>query len=136
MEGHFTGSCHCGEVVFEIDGKVLNVVNCHCSICRKVNGGAFSSFAVVPEGIFTVVKGRDLLTRYAMSDKGEKNFCSVCGAPVFNRNKLYPEIAVVPLGCFDEPARLTPQVDIYCVDRLPWVTPCEESRCYDQGFDD
>lgn len=72
MEGVFSGSCHCGKVVFKIDGKVLNVLNCHCSICRKANGGAFSSYLVVPDEAFEVTRGSELLTHYAMTDKGEK----------------------------------------------------------------
>lgn len=135
MQGQFSGGCHCGEVVFKIDGPVLNVVNCHCSICRKANGGAFSSYVVVPDEAFEIVEGREMLTRYGMSEKGEKNFCRLCGAPIFNRNKLYAGVTVVPLGGFDDPALFSPTVDIFCTDRLPWVTPGEGSRCYDKGLE-
>ncbi len=134
MEGQFSGTCHCGRVAFTINGKVLNVVNCHCSICRRANGGAFSSFVVVPEEAFEVVKGQDLLTRYAMSDKGEKHFCRVCGAPVFNRNKLYPKVTVVPLGCLDGPEQFIPKVNIFCERMLPWVAFAKEITCYEKGL--
>jgi hypothetical protein len=134
MEGLFSGGCHCGKVVFKIDGQVLNVVNCHCSICRRANGGAFSSYLVVPDEAFEVTRGSELLTCYAMSDKGEKHFCNNCGAPVFNRNKLYPGVTVVPLGGLDAAAKFFPKVDIFCDDMLPWVTPWRESECYDKGL--
>ncbi|OEU73929.1 MAG: hypothetical protein BA874_05045 [Desulfuromonadales bacterium C00003068] len=134
MEGHFSGGCHCGKVIFEIDGKILNVVNCHCSICRKANGGAFSSYLVVPDEAFVVVKGQELLTCYTMTEKAEKRFCKICGAPVFNRNKLYSGVTVVPLGCLDDLTKISPKVDIYCADMLPWVTPWPESKRYETGL--
>lgn len=134
MEGLCSGGCHCGKVVYKIDGPVLNVVNCHCSICRKANGGAFSSYLVVPDEAFEVTRGSELLTRYAMSDKGEKNFCNLCGAPVFNRNKLYSGVTVVPLGGLDEAAEFFPKVDIFCADMLPWVTTWRESKSYEKGL--
>lgn len=134
MEGHFSGSCHCGKVAFEIDGPILNVVNCHCSICRKVNGGAFSTYLVVSDEVFKVKEGQDLLTRYAMTEKADKNFCKICGAPVFNRNKLYSGVTVVPLGCLDDAAKFAPKADIYCADMLPWVTLWPESKRYETGL--
>ena len=135
MEGYFTGSCQCGKVTFCLDGQVLNVVNCHCSICRKANGSAFSSFLVVPDEAFEVTNGQEWLTSYAMSEKAEKNFCQICGAPIFNRNKLYPGVTILPLGCLDDAAEFMPKVDIYCADMLPWVTIYRESKRYESGLE-
>lgn len=134
MEGSFSGACHCGKVVFKIDGKVLNVVNCHCSICRRANGGAFSSYLVVSDEAFKLTGGSEFLTSYAMSEQGEKNFCNICGAPIFNRNKLYSGVTIVPLGCLDDAAKFSPTVDIYCAERLPWVTLWRESKRYESGM--
>ena len=33
-----TGSCECGAVVFELSGKLRDVVACHCGQCRKTSG--------------------------------------------------------------------------------------------------
>jgi hypothetical protein len=35
------GSCNCGSAKYEVSGAVKKVVNCHCTLCRKVNGSAF-----------------------------------------------------------------------------------------------
>ncbi len=134
MEGQFSGGCHCGKVAFSIDGRVLNVVNCHCSICRRANGGAFSSYLVVKDEAFEIVRGAELLTRYAMSEQGEKNFCRICGSPVFNRNKRYPGVTIVHLGCLDSAEKLSPTVNIFCESMLPWVAFSGESLCYEKGI--
>jgi hypothetical protein len=42
------GRCLCGQVQFEIHGELRDIVNCHCSKCRKFHGnyGAYTSVKV------------------------------------------------------------------------------------------
>ena len=42
------GRCLCGQVQFEIHGKLRDIVNCHCSKCRKFHGnyGAYTRVKV------------------------------------------------------------------------------------------
>jgi hypothetical protein len=42
------GGCLCGKVQFEIYGELRDIVNCHCSKCRKFHGnyGAYTSVKV------------------------------------------------------------------------------------------
>jgi len=35
------GSCLCGKVRFVYNGDIKEIVMCHCSQCRKAQGGAF-----------------------------------------------------------------------------------------------
>ena len=46
------GSCLCGGVKYEIDGELGAVTNCHCSLCRKMSGSAFSSGSTISTGSF------------------------------------------------------------------------------------
>ena len=48
MNPPYRGSCLCGEVRFEIDGFTDYVSYCHCKLCRKFHGAAFSTMAAVP----------------------------------------------------------------------------------------
>ena len=32
----YQGSCHCGQVVFEVDGELEKVTDCNCSICTRM----------------------------------------------------------------------------------------------------
>ena len=42
------GGCLCGAVRYEVAGTLRDVVNCHCSVCRRWHGhhGAYTSTAV------------------------------------------------------------------------------------------
>ena len=41
------GGCLCGGMRYEIDGPLTEVGNCHCSMCRRFHGAAFSTYAKV-----------------------------------------------------------------------------------------
>ena len=56
-----TGSCLCGGVRYQIDGELGAVTNCHCSLCRKMSGSAFSSGSTIPTASFRFVTGEELL---------------------------------------------------------------------------
>jgi hypothetical protein len=42
------GACSCASVKYHADADFRRVVNCHCKLCRKMNGSAFSSY-VTPD---------------------------------------------------------------------------------------
>ena len=31
----YRGSCHCGQVAFEVEGEIKGVISCNCSICQR-----------------------------------------------------------------------------------------------------
>jgi hypothetical protein len=31
----YKGGCHCGNIAFEVDGEIDQVIECNCSICSK-----------------------------------------------------------------------------------------------------
>jgi hypothetical protein len=31
----YRGSCHCGQVAFEVQGEIQGVISCNCSICQR-----------------------------------------------------------------------------------------------------
>ena len=75
------GSCLCEGVRFEVT-EVPLIVLCHCSICRKANGGAFDSGAAVPVDDFELTAGGDLIQAYESSPGTRRAFCRVCGSRV------------------------------------------------------
>ena len=34
----YEGSCHCGGIVFTVEGRIDQVVDCNCSMCRRRGG--------------------------------------------------------------------------------------------------
>jgi hypothetical protein len=31
----YKGSCHCGNIAFEVEGELAQTVSCNCSICSR-----------------------------------------------------------------------------------------------------
>ena len=34
----YEGSCHCGNVAFEVEGEFTEALDCNCSLCRRRGG--------------------------------------------------------------------------------------------------
>ena len=84
------GGCLCGGVRYEIEGPFQPPEHCHCGMCRKAHGAAFSTNAVVAAANLRVVCGSDLLTEYESSPNRRKCFCSRCGSQLFIRRQNRP----------------------------------------------
>ena len=120
------GSCLCGLVRFKIyreeskaerdkivDDKDFkfrscfkSVAHCHCTMCRKFHGAAFSTFAEVEVKDFHLEKDSlEYLSKYeSASNNTVRGFCKVCGSSLtfessYNRNDGTLEVA---LGCIDK----------------------------------
>jgi hypothetical protein len=93
-----TGSCLCGGVSYEIDGKIGPALNCPCSMCRKATGAAFRSRVAVPRKNFRWVTGEDLLTYYDSSPTTTRTFCKVCGSTLLSLFHDNPGTLGLPTG--------------------------------------
>jgi len=95
------GSCLCGAVAFEVDGKAIEMNSCHCSKCRKAYGAAFGTILVVKRDDFTVVKGADLVTDFQSSERVNRPFCSSCGSrlPIVEE---WDSLVGIPAGLLDD----------------------------------
>lgn len=75
-----SGECFCGEVSYEVFGKLRDARSCHCSRCRKAFSSQASSYAEVSAGEFRWLSGEDLLTSYIGEQGFGLQFCSKCGS--------------------------------------------------------
>jgi len=124
------GACHCGAVSYQCQSGPLAVVNCHCSLCRRMSGAAFSTYAVVGQDQLAV-ENKTALSAFRMTDKVTWHFCSSCGTPVYNVNPAdYPGVAMIYLGTLANPEKMTPPVNVFASSRLDWVNNLAELRSY------
>lgn len=114
------GSCLCGQVRYEVEGPIEPAENCHCGMCRKAHGAAFSTNAVVRSADLRVVSGADLLTEYESSSGRRKCFCSRCGSQMFIRRLNRPEITVITLGSLDDAPSVKPMRHVFVASKAPW----------------
>ena len=112
------GRCLCGGIHFEAE-TVPVIVLCHCSMCRKANGSAFDSGAVIPSNQFRITGGADLVRTYQSSPDNHRAFCSVCGS---RAPSLTPggEFYYVPAGLFDEDPGVKPSLHMFVASKAPW----------------
>ena len=59
MTSALHGSCLCGEIRFEIHGKIGPAGQCHCSKCRKVSGTDGNAVFYAPAASFRWLAGSD-----------------------------------------------------------------------------
>jgi hypothetical protein len=114
------GSCLCGGVRYEIDAPLGPALHCHCSMCRKAQGGAFRSRAAVRRASFRFRSGAELLTRYESSPGTQRCFCRVCGSPIASFFADDPDTIGLPLGALDDDPGVRPALHVHVASKAPW----------------
>jgi hypothetical protein len=77
-----TGSCHCGEVAFEIDGVIPDTLTrCTCSFCAK-RGTLYAYYA--PAQFRLTTKEPEGATYRWNTKMVAHNFCPNCGCGTFS----------------------------------------------------
>lgn len=126
------GSCVCNDLAYRVNGRIKAIVNCHCNLCRKMNGAAFSTYVVVADTDFELLRGE--LQSFKVSDKSTKTLCARCGTPVFNTNPEFAELKILHLGSLDTSAELAPQLNIYCESQLKWLEKLGQLDSFKKGL--
>lgn len=101
MSTTYTGGCHCGRVIFRVEGPdTLTVSQCNCSICRKSGYLAL----IVSRSHFELIQGEEWLTEYKFNTETARHlFCSCCGIKSFYVPRSHPEGISVNARCLDAP---------------------------------
>lgn len=104
-----SGGCLCGGVRYRIDGRLRDVVFCHCSRCRRTHGhvGAYTECArdaLAIEDVGTL--------RWFEQEGRRRGFCTGCGASLFWEREA-GETVSVSAGTLDEPTGLRPRSHIF-----------------------
>ncbi len=135
--GVLRGSCLCGEIRFEIDGKIGPIGQCHCSRCRKVSGTDGNAVFYTAARSLAWVQGKAAVMRYMLP--GTKGWgtsrCRTCGSPAPH---LGPEgkFYFVPAGALDDdPGSRGYAAHIHVASKAPWVVITDDAPRYDSGFD-
>lgn len=76
----YKGSCHCGQIAFEVEGEISKVMDCNCSICSRM--GSLHWF--VPRDKLRLLTPESNLATYTFGKQRIKHhFCSKCGIHPF-----------------------------------------------------
>ncbi|MDB4964390.1 MAG: Gfa-like protein [Myxococcales bacterium] len=102
------GSCHCGNVKYEVTTDLAKVMECNCSHCSRK--GFLLTF--VPAEQFKLLAGEDATTTYHFHKRHiDHMFCKTCGVQSYARAKSPDgkETYAVNARCLEgvEPSTLT-----------------------------
>ncbi|MDV6331687.1 GFA family protein [Asticcacaulis sp. 201] len=75
------GSCHCGQIAFEVEGDFTEGLDCNCSLCRRRGG----LLAFVPADAFRLKTPENALSTYRFNTRVlQHHFCANCGIAPFS----------------------------------------------------
>ena len=96
----YKGSCHCGQIAYEVEGELTQVADCNCSICSRM--GALLWF--VPRDQLRLLTPETNLTSYTFGTGTIKHyFCPKCGMHPFGEgtDPSGNRMAAVNVRCLD-----------------------------------
>ncbi|MCV6614090.1 MAG: GFA family protein [Cellvibrionaceae bacterium] len=126
------GSCLCGQVSYQIEGPLGDIVHCHCQTCRKAHGSAFSSVAAVAEDKFEL-NTQDQLGAFESSPGKWRYFCKNCGTQIYAKRDNKNHI-VLRLGSLDSASGYRQSNHIWVSQKAPWYSISQRLPEFD-GFD-
>ena len=115
----------CGAVTFELTGDLIATAVCHCDHCQRQSGGAFSVNLIAHESQLAI--DGELRTYEERGELGDdvyvrRRFCPQCGSPIVSELAKTPGVIAVKAGVLDDKSAVNPTVEVWCVDRQPWVS--------------
>jgi|SRR5919106_360121 hypothetical protein len=77
---NYRGSCHCGQIAFEVEGEIGEVMSCNCSICQRK--GTLMWF--VPMQAMKLLTPPENMSTYTFNKHViQHRFCPKCGIHPF-----------------------------------------------------
>lgn len=114
------GSCLCGKVRYEVSSALSRISHCHCSMCRKVHGAAFGTYATVEPGGFRWAQGQEHVRSYRSSPGIARTFCGECGSTLQFVVDGHPPKIDITLGTLDGDPGVRPAYHIFVGSKAPW----------------
>jgi len=116
----YRASCLCGQVKMDINGKISEIIHCHCSRCRKSTGSAYATNGYVLKDTLTITQGEENLNFYQMNEHIRKYFCVTCASPIYSENAREPLRVRLRLGTLDCDITERPGSHNFVTSRACW----------------
>ena len=99
----YTGKCHCGSVVFEVEApERIECTECNCSICGKSG----YLHLIVSKSRFRLLQGERELSTYTFNSGVARHlFCKTCGIKSFYVPRSNPDGFAVNVRCLEPQPR-------------------------------
>lgn len=118
-----TGGCRCGACRYMLALDALPpVYACHCHICQRFSGSAFSVQALVAERALSVTGSIIIYEKVTEDRTSIQRYCAACYTRLYNTNTRRPGVAVIRAGTLDRSEELVCRAHIFTNYRQRWVT--------------
>jgi hypothetical protein len=116
------GGCNCGAVRYLVTRPLLTVYICHCHLCQKRTGSAFSMSVVIPADGLQIVAG-ELLRSERRLPSGARNIswlCPACYSRIYTQREDAPTINL-RAGTLDDTSQIRPVAQFWTSSAQPWA---------------
>ena len=110
--------CLCGEVTYQVDKPLFNSAHCHCSMCRRQHGAAFTTYAAFQPDSFSWTSGASPVNTYELETGGGWCFCKICGSTLAGTDK--GKTKSIALGTATGDPGITPEIHIFTGSKAGW----------------
>lgn len=128
------GSCLCGTVRYEADETVGPLGHCHCQMCRKAHGAAFSSVVAVGRADFRWTEGEGSLSRYESSPGKWRWFCRRCGSQLISSRDAIGDPVLLRAGCIDSGFDQRGVAHCWVGSKAAWYEIGDDLPRFERGF--
>lgn len=120
-KGQYKGQCLCGGIQYEADQIDAKIGHCHCTMCRKFHGAAFSTFGTTPVSAFRWLKGEELLSTFTANNGTKRKFCQCCGSSLVFEPAKQNDLIEFALATLDQAPSLSPDAHIFTNTKVDWI---------------
>jgi len=113
------GSCLCGKVSYTYQGDIQEIALCHCSQCRKAQGGAFATNSPVETKNLTF-SGSEFIKEFQSNNIKVRAFCSNCGSPLYSARSDLPQVKRLRMGTVETEFTCENKYHIYADSKASW----------------
>ena len=108
-----TGGCLCKRVSYRISTPITSLGHCHCTMCQRYHGTAYSTYAMVAKSSYEIAEGEHELRTAHTSEHVQRKFCGYCGSPISYENEASPNNIWITAGSLDAAPNCEPQYHIF-----------------------
>jgi hypothetical protein len=127
------GGCLCGAVRFRTLGAPIKVTVCHCPLCQRVSGSAFTVELIFREKAVAFKGASPSTYTHRSPDHGRLlhySFCPTCGTRLGVVLDRFPALQFIYSGAYDDPSWVKPDSHIFTRSAAAWTLLPDDVDCF------
>jgi hypothetical protein len=126
------GGCLCGSLRFQTAGAPLKTTICHCPMCQRASGSAFTVELIFLAKAVTF-QGTPSIYTHRSPDHGRSLhylFCSTCGTRLGVSLERFAGLQFIYAGTYDDTSWVKPDSHIFTRSATAWARIPDDVDCF------